>query len=130
MALAVDGGGPVTVDADASAVVRVLRNLLDNAIRHSPEGGTVRVEVAGTPAGAVLRVADEGPGFPEELRARAFTRFVRGDTARARGAGAGLGLSIARGLVEASGGEIGLEDGPGGRVVVRLPPRAPPAAVR
>jgi two-component system sensor histidine kinase BaeS len=114
------GTEPVPIDADPWAMGRVLRNLVDNAIRHSPDGGVVRIEV-GSGERAVVRVIDEGSGFSAEMRQTAFERFRRGDTARTRdGSGAGLGLAIARGLVEAQGGEIAIEDGPGGRVRVQI----------
>jgi len=113
--------GSAQVQADPVALGRVIRNLLDNALRHSPAAGTVRVVVeAGT--GPTLTVIDEGPGFPPEFRDIAFDEFSRSDTARDRvTGGAGLGLAIARGLVQAHGGEIWIPDGPGGRVTFRLP---------
>lgn len=111
-------GGPVTVEADPWALGRVFRNLVDNAIRHSPQGGTVRLVVE---TDASVTVEDEGPGFAPEIREVAFDRFSRDDAARTRnGGGAGLGLAIARGLVEAQGGHIAIVDGPGGRVRISL----------
>lgn len=107
--------GAVPAQVDPAAMGRVLRNLLHNAIRHSPDGAEVVLEVE--PGG--FRVVDEGEGFPDEFRPRAFDRFSRADAARS-GDGAGLGLAIARGIVEAHGGTIHIEDGPGGRVAVRL----------
>lgn len=107
------------VTADEMAISRVLRNLIDNAVRHSPEGGTVVVDIDAQPTGAILRVIDEGPGFDPAIRTTAFDRFVTADPARARGAG--LGLAIARGIIDAHGGNIAIEDGPGGRVAVTLP---------
>jgi two-component system, OmpR family, sensor histidine kinase BaeS len=107
---------PAPAAVDPAAMGRVLRNLVDNAIRHSPPGGTVTVEVEA--GGFVVR--DEGPGFPAEFRAQAFERFTRADPSRA-GGGAGLGLAIARGIVEAHGGTISIAEGPGGRVRVELP---------
>jgi signal transduction histidine kinase len=94
---------------------RVLRNLVDNAIRHAPHGGTVRLVLRGTS----ISVVDDGPGFPAEFRRVAFDRFTRADPARS-GAGTGLGLAIARGIVEAHGGTISIDEGVGGRVRVQL----------
>ena len=112
---------PVEVDADPWAMGRVLRNLVDNAVRHTPEGGAVRVVVESVDGRPAVTVEDEGPGFSAEMAAVAFDRFSRGDAARTRdGGGAGLGLAIARGLVEAHGGHISIEGGPGGRVRIRL----------
>lgn len=113
-------GAPVV--GDARELGRVLRNLLDNAIRHSPDGSTVTVRVTRDGARIRCHVLDEGPGFPAELTVEAFGSFVRGDEARTRdGAGAGLGLAIAQGLVTAHDGSITAAPGPGGRVEVELP---------
>jgi len=113
--------GGVPVDGNATAIGRVIRNLLDNAIRHAPEGSIVEVAVDGA-ATPTIRVTDEGPGFPPEFSAHAFDRFARADASRTRATGgAGLGLAIARGLVEAHGGHIWIERAPGGRVAFELP---------
>lgn len=104
------------------ALSRVMRNLIDNAIRHAPESSEVTVEVIGGSDVATVRVSDEGDGFSKEFIPAAFDRFTRGDTARARSSGgSGLGLAIARGYVAALGGEIWAEPGPGGKVGFRLP---------
>ncbi len=100
---------------DPNGFSRVIRNLLDNAIRFAPEGSVVTVEVV---PGSVT-VIDQGGGFPADFRERAFERFSRADASRS-GGGAGLGLAIAKGIVEASGGRIEIGDGPGGRVRVAL----------
>lgn len=118
------------LDADPGAVVdgaprelaRVVRNLLDNAIRHCPTGGSVRVAVRQQGARVEVEVSDDGPGFPVALLPTAFDAFTRADDARERRTGgAGLGLAIARGLVEAHGGGIGARPGPGGAVALWLP---------
>ena len=112
----------VTVHADASQLARVVRNLLDNAIRHAPDESVVLVQVEHVVDEAVLRVVDQGVGFPAEFRDRAFEPFTRADEARDTRTGtAGLGLSIAKGIVTAHNGTIGLGDGPGGRVQFKLP---------
>ena len=114
--------GSVPVVGSPRELSRVLRNLLDNAIRHTPTGSEVRVELNGDDAPTVT-VRDEGPGFDEEFLEVAFDSFSRADEARVRdGAGSGLGLAIARGLVTAHGGEIRARPGPGGTVTVTLPP--------
>jgi two-component system, OmpR family, sensor histidine kinase BaeS len=113
--------GPVAVAGDDQALGRVLRNLLDNAIRHSPEGGGVVVATRVDGDRALIEVIDEGPGFPPELISRAFERFSQADDARSRPGGAGLGLAIAQTLVQAHHGSIAIGPGPGGRVVVELP---------
>ena len=114
----------VVLNGDAAQLGRVLRNLLDNAIRHTPAGTTVRTEVIldGPSSRGIVRVVDEGPGFPPELSDRAFDAFTRGDEARDVSTGtAGLGLAIARGIITAHGGTIGIVAATGGVVEVRLP---------
>ena len=120
-----EAGDPVHVVASPVSLARVIRNLVDNGIRHAPSGSDVRVKVAVAASGkpwAEVRVADDGPGFPAAFRRQAFDRFTRADPSRNRqSGGGGLGLAIARGLVEAHGGRIWIEDGPESAVVFRLP---------
>ncbi len=116
-------GGPVSVMGDATAVGRVLRNLLDNAVRHAPSGSVVEIAVANDGHPPRVQVLDDGPGFPPAFAEHAFDRFSRAETSRNRTTGgAGLGLAIARGLVEALGGRIWIDGPPGGRVTFELPP--------
>jgi len=122
VALLLEADRRVSIEADGSQLARVIRNLLENAIRHAPEGSVVLVQIASTAQSATLRVVDQGEGFPADFRDRAFEPFTRADPARDLGTGtAGLGLSIARGIVTAHGGTIGLADGPGGVVEIALP---------
>ena len=115
----------VAVGVDGSQFARVIRNLLDNAIRHAPADSVVLVQIEKEHDDAVLRVIDQGDGFPPEFRSRAFEPFTRADEARDIRAGtAGLGLSIARGIVTAHEGTVGLGEGPGGVVEITLPLRA------
>jgi two-component system OmpR family sensor kinase len=106
---------------------RLVLNLIENALRHTPNGTSVKVSVAADEGQAVLRVADDGPGIPEELRARIFDRFVRGagDTyGGARRGGSGLGLAIVKAVAESHHGSVELAaegDTPGTCFVVRLP---------
>jgi signal transduction histidine kinase len=114
-------GQRVVAMGGSEAVSRVLRNLLDNAIRFAPSGSAVTVEVLGED-GAEVRVVDDGPGFDPAFVGEAFERFSRGDPSRERSTGgSGLGLAIARGFVEALDGSIWAEPGPGGCVGFRLP---------
>ncbi|MGV9770951.1 DUF4153 domain-containing protein [Streptosporangium sp. NPDC003464] len=114
----------LSVRADSDLLAQVLANLLDNAVRHSPDGGAVVLSAAAEGTGVRLRVTDQGPGIPAEDRARAFERFSRLDAGRAAdGGGAGLGLAIAREIVELHDGSIRVEDGAGCRVAVDLPGR-------
>jgi len=107
------------VDVDALLIGQVLINLLDNAIRHSPDHGVIAVIGAVADDHVTLAVSDEGPGIPPERREEVFSRFTRFDT----GGRAGLGLAIARTFVEAHGESIWYEDAPGGgaRFVLSLP---------
>ena len=109
------------VDGDDRALGRVLRNLLDNAVRHSPEGGVVRVADRSEGARVVVEVHDEGDGFPEAFLPEAFDRFTQADGSRSRTGGAGLGLAIARTLLAAHDGLVTAEAGPGGLVRIELP---------
>lgn len=103
--VAVEVHGAGTARGDAAALGRVVRNLVDNALRHA--AGAVRVEVAD---GSVV-VVDDGPGIAADGRERVFERFVRLDDARARpGGGSGLGLAIAREVAREHGGDVRLGD--------------------
>jgi two-component system OmpR family sensor kinase len=108
ISVAVDGDD-VVADVDGDRFEQVLTNLLDNAIRHSPDGGHVRLTIGREQAGTRIAVADDGPGIPPDARDRVFERFSRQDPARARG-GAGLGLAICREIVHAHHGRIWIDD--------------------
>ncbi len=109
---------------DRHRVAQVLTNLIDNAVRATPAGGAVGVEVSATPFGSRMVVRDDGPGLPEGDPERLFERFYRPEGSRTRAVGgSGLGLPIARTLVAAHGGRVhaGPGDGGGARFVVELP---------
>ena len=117
-----DADGRAPIVGNATAISRVVRNLVDNAIHHSPPGAVVRITVAVDGNRPRVRVVDDGPGFPPEFAANAFDRFARADRSRNRATGgAGLGLAIAHGLVVAHGGRIWIEPPPGGHVAFDLP---------
>lgn len=102
------------IEADPERVHQVLFNLVDNAVRFTPEGGHVRIEAHGHNGSVEVRVADTGVGIPAEALPRLFERFYRVDTARTReDGGTGIGLAIARSVVEAHGGTIHAESEPG-----------------
>ncbi len=108
-------------------VARALRNLLENAIRHTPADGTVSVETGIDDGAAYVSVVDACGGIPEVDLERVFDVAFRGEAARTPGGGAGLGLAVARGMVEAHGGEIDVRNEPAGcRFTVRLPLAAGP----
>ncbi len=104
---------PLTGDRDLLA--QAVTNLLDNAIKYTPQGGTVRLFADAGPDGIRIGVADDGPGLPEADRRRAGERFFRADTARAT-PGSGLGLSLVRAVAQLHGGELRLGDTEPGRV--------------
>lgn len=108
--------GEVSAQANAEKVQRVLLNLIQNAIRHTPADGSVTVRARTAAEGVEVEVADDGEGIPAGEGERVFEAFYRGDESRSDD-GAGLGLAISRAIVEAHGGKIWLEDGsPGTRV--------------
>ncbi|HSB84706.1 MAG TPA: HAMP domain-containing sensor histidine kinase [Ilumatobacteraceae bacterium] len=120
-----DSDGPAIVVASHTDMARVLRNLLENAIRHSPAGESVSIDVR-SGSQVEVSVADRGPGFPSEFRDRAFEPFTRADPARdVRTGHSGLGLAIARAVVEAHGGRIWLANGHGADVRFAIPRREP-----
>ena len=115
---------PLGAQADREKLRLVLVNLIDNAIKFSPKGGTVNVAGQRRPGTIELRVTDEGVGIPEEERERIFRKFYRGSSSVLSG-GAGLGLFITRGLVTAMGGRIWVDstEGEGSTFVLELPSR-------
>jgi len=98
-----------TLRADPELLRRVLQNLLDNAIRHSPPGTAVRIEVDASDGVVHLRVRDQGPGIPVELRERVFDKYARLSGAE-DAFGRGLGLAFCRAAVAAHGGRISIDD--------------------
>jgi two-component system OmpR family sensor kinase len=115
----------VHVRGDADALATLLSNLVDNALRYTPQGGRVDVGVAIDSGRAMLSVRDSGPGIPEADRERVFDRFVRGSVTAGAVRGSGLGLSIVKRIAERHGAHItvgpGL-DGTGVGISVRFPP--------
>ena len=112
---------PAPLDGDAGRLRQLVTILVDNAIRHSPAGGSVGVRVARDGTSVVLRVDDEGPGIPAEHRERVFDRFWRGTSGG--GSGSGLGLAIAAWIVDRHKGSIRVTDAEAGGAgfEVRLP---------
>jgi signal transduction histidine kinase len=113
---------PAVVKGARDELHRLALNLMENAVRHTPEGTHIQTTVTASNAGVRLVVEDDGPGVPLELRDRLFERFVRGEGDR--GGSFGLGLSIVRAVADSHGGTVTLENGAGGRgarFVVTLP---------
>lgn len=127
----VEGTSPVVALADRLTLTQALVNLVDNAIKYSPEGATIVIEVAQND-GAHIDVTDRGPGIAPEHHERIFDRFYRVDESRARGnGGVGLGLSIAQWAVRANGGRLTLHHTGafGSTFRVSLPPVPPTQTV-
>jgi len=111
----------LVADADERRYRQIIDNLIDNALRHAPEGSVVIVRLEARGGTAVLEVADQGPGFPPSFLAHAFERFGRPDESRTRNrGGTGLGLAIVKSLTEAHEGVAVVENGPAGGAVVRV----------
>ncbi|NVB82557.1 MAG: HAMP domain-containing histidine kinase [Kofleriaceae bacterium] len=116
-------GQPVVFRCDPVRIEQVLTNLLNNAIKYSPQGGTVRVTVTRDEDSAVMAVSDQGIGMSNAEREHVFELFRRTDAAKATSPGVGLGLFVARRIVEAHGGHITVASavGKGSTFTVRLP---------
>lgn len=115
---------PARVAGSRRDLAIAVRNLLDNALRYTPPGGSIDVELAPVGGEALLRVVDTGEGIPTRDLERVFERFYRVDSARARATGGtGLGLAIVKHVVESHGGGVGVESelGLGSTFTVRLP---------
>ncbi len=119
------GGQPLNIPIDEGRMTQVLSNLVGNALRYTPSGGSIHLGADPIEGGLRLSVSDSGAGIPAEDLPFIFDRFWRGDRARQRqsGAGSGLGLAIARQLVEAHGGRISAssQEGQGTRFEIELP---------
>ncbi|MGE0394352.1 MAG: ATP-binding protein, partial [Vicinamibacterales bacterium] len=129
--IAVHADGPVVVRADAGLVRRLIENIVNNAVKHTPTGGRIDITVTGKPEGVRVAVADQGPGVPPEARQRIFEKF--GTVANRQQSAyhsVGLGLTFCKLAVEAHGGSIGVSDGdPSGSVFwFELPPSPPASA--
>ena len=115
--------GPAMVEADRDRIRQVMLNLLDNAIRHSPDGGQVTITVGTDADGPHFEVRDEGAGLPPGSEQHIFERFARGDASRGRAqGGSGLGLAIVKAIVGLHGGRVAAENSTSGGAVftVRL----------
>jgi signal transduction histidine kinase len=112
------------VEVDPDRMTQVLVNLLDNALRYTPAGGTISLSARQIQEGVAIEVKDTGPGIPPEDLRHLFERFYRGDKSRQREqGGSGLGLAIAKSLVESQGGQMRVESQPGegATFIIELP---------
>jgi signal transduction histidine kinase len=115
---------PVMIEGDPDHLQRVLSNLIENALRYTPAGGSVKVSVCSDGRWAFLKVADTGEGIAPQDLPHVTERFYRADAARARAdGGAGLGLASCKTIAEAHGGSLAIEStlGTGTNVTIRLP---------
>jgi signal transduction histidine kinase len=132
--LRLEAPAPVPLEGNRDELHRLVLNLIENGVRHTPEGSGIEVTAASRNGDAVLEVADDGPGIPDEVSERIFSRFVRlsdaGHADRvqapadlAADSGTGLGLAIVRAVAEAHGGSVTVDRSPAGgaRFTVRLP---------
>src|SRR3954447_24974527 len=120
----VQSGASLVVEAPGDELHRLVLNLIQNALVHTPPGTAVDVHARREHDDVIIEVSDEGPGIPPEMRAQIFDRFVRGDGDRAAaGSGSGLGLAIVRAVAESLGGSVSLDSGEtgGARFTVRIP---------
>ena len=119
---------PTPVTGDESSLRQVLNNLVNNALRYTPPGSPLEVQVGSNDSAAVIRVIDHGPGVPEESRERIFERFYRADSSRnSADGGSGLGLAIVAAIVAAHDGTVAVTStppGPGATFVVTMPTRS------
>jgi signal transduction histidine kinase len=117
--------GPAVAETDRDRVAQIVSNYLSNAVRHAPDGSTVRVVTTTSGGQVTLRVADEGPGLAQDQLEAVFERFYRIDPARSRAAGgAGIGLAIVRALANAMGGRAWADSagpGQGATFILELP---------
>jgi signal transduction histidine kinase len=118
----VDQPAPAECPADAIRLGQAINNLVDNALKYTPAGGTVTLTTATEPGAVVVTVSDTGPGVPVAERDAIWRRLYRGDSSRSQ-RGLGLGLSLVKAIVEAHGGTATVTDAPrtGARFVLRLP---------
>ncbi len=125
--------GAWLVEVDPDRLTQVVTNLLSNALKFSPPGGTVDVQVRHVGSGIRVEVRDQGPGIPDEFRSRIFQKFSQADSSDARQkGGTGLGLNISRAIVEKFGGTIGFDTQPGAgsTFFFELPLYEDPAALK
>lgn len=117
---------PLVISGDAPSLHVMLENIVDNALRYTPEGGTIDIRLARSGTDAQVEISDNGPGIPEKARGNVFRRFYRQPGVEE--SGSGLGLAIVKEIVERHQGQVSLHDadeGSGLKVVIRFPLLAP-----
>ena len=106
--------------AEPALIEQVLLNLLENALRYTPAGSSIRIAARARPGVVELEVSDRGPGIAEAEREKVFEEFFRGSRASETDGGVGLGLAICRAVVQAHGGRIAVGERPGGGALVEF----------
>lgn len=127
ISLELDVASPLpSIEVDPGRMTQVLTNILDNALRHTPEGGKIVLSAKQAQDRIEISVQDSGPGLPAEDLHRIFERFYRADASRQRDGGSGLGLAIAKSIVQAHGGQVSAENdaNTGLRIVIALPKKS------
>jgi two-component system, OmpR family, sensor kinase len=123
--LRIENDRPLPLDGNPDELHRMVLNLLDNAVRHTPPGATIELRLRPSGDQAILEVADDGPGVPPDLRDQVFDRFVHGEgpADTAVGGGSGLGLAIVKAVATSHGGTVEVTEAPAGGAlfVVRVP---------
>lgn len=117
--VALTPGEPCVASVDPRRLRQVIANLLDNALKYTPAGGSVRLAARRIPMKAMIEVSDTGPGIPPGERELIWQRLFRGDASRSQH-GLGLGLSLVKAVVEAHGGQVGVESEPGQGATFRI----------
>ncbi len=120
--LRIENDRPLRIDGNPDELHRLVLNLLDNAVRHTPPGATIELRLRAEDGSAIVEVADDGPGIPPALRTQVFDRFVRGDgpADTAVGGGSGLGLSIVRAVALSHGGSAAVTESERGGALFRI----------
>jgi signal transduction histidine kinase len=131
VSLVVDITSPLSsVEVDPGRITQVLTNILDNALRHTPEGGQIILSAQQADEQVEMSIQDSGPGLKPDDLERIFDRFYRADASRQRDGdipgGSGLGLAIAKSIVQAQGGQIFAEseEGKGLKIMIALPKKS------
>ena len=119
ISLSVEAPGPAGLDGDPVRISQALSNLVDNALKYTPDGGKVTLAVAAEPGAVTVAVSDSGPGVPQGERDAIWRRLYRGDASRSQ-RGLGLGLTLVRAVAEAHGGTAAVDGPPGGGARFRL----------
>ena len=110
-----DPGQPISAIGDSDRLIQSLSNLIENASKYAPPDEPIELSLSYTADQVIFYVRDHGPGVPVAERQLIFERFVRGrDASAGRHAGSGIGLAVVQSLMQAMGGEVGVEDAPGG----------------